>query len=49
MLTVLVVFLRSLALRPLLRHRDRLFWILLAEAWRDWRTAKQGALQFLRG
>ena len=25
--------------RPPLRHRDRLFWILLANAWRDWRTA----------
>ncbi len=25
--------------RPPLRTRDRLFWILLAKAWRDWRTA----------
>jgi putative transposase len=25
--------------RPPLRHRDRLFWVLLAQAWRDWRTA----------
>ena len=25
--------------RPRLRHRDRLFWMLLANAWRDWRTA----------
>ena len=25
--------------RPQLRTRDRLFWILLAKAWRDWRTA----------
>ena len=25
--------------RPLHRRRDRLFWILLANAWRDWRTA----------
>src|SRR2546422_4518966 len=25
--------------RPQLRHRDRLFWMLLANAWRDWRTA----------
>ena len=26
-------------MRPQLRHRDRLFWTLLAIAWRDWRTA----------
>jgi putative transposase len=25
--------------RPPLRHRDRLFWVLLATAWREWRTA----------
>src|SRR6266487_1148503 len=25
--------------RPQLRHRDRLFWMLLDKAWRDWRTA----------
>src|SRR5262245_5197553 len=25
--------------RPQLRTRDRLFWILLATAWRDWRRA----------
>src|SRR5438128_12487108 len=25
--------------RPQLRHRDRLFWVLLVNAWRDWRTA----------
>ena len=25
--------------RPPLRTRDRLFWILLAKAWRHWRTA----------
>jgi putative transposase len=25
--------------RPQLRHRDRLFWMLLANAWQDWRTA----------
>ena len=25
--------------RPQLRHRDRLFWILLANAWQEWRTA----------
>src|SRR5216683_4138319 len=25
--------------RPQLRTRDRLFWVLLAKAWRDWRTA----------
>ena len=31
--------LRRTAKRPPLRHRDRLFWILLANAWRDWRTA----------
>ncbi len=24
--------------RPQLRTRDRLFWVLLAKAWRDWRT-----------
>ena len=27
------------AKRPSFRHRDRLFWVLLAHAWRDWRTA----------
>src|SRR5438445_1336596 len=27
------------ARRPQLRHRDRLFWLLLTNAWRDWRTA----------
>ena len=25
--------------RPQLRRRDRLFWILLAKRWREWRTA----------
>src|SRR5262245_17683108 len=25
--------------RPQLRPRDRLFWILLAKSWRDWRSA----------
>src|ERR1700730_5745641 len=25
--------------RPRLRAKDRLFWILLAKAWRDWRSA----------
>jgi putative transposase len=25
--------------RPPVRHRDRLFWMLLANAWRDWRGA----------
>ena len=25
--------------RPQLRKRDRLFWILLAKGWREWRTA----------
>src|SRR3989441_11884307 len=34
----LAVFKRTVK-RPELRHRDRLFWILLANAWRDWRTA----------
>jgi putative transposase len=34
----LAVFKRT-AKRPQLRHRDRLFWMLLANAWRDWRTA----------
>ncbi len=34
----LAVFTRA-ARRPQLRHRDRLFWMLLAKAWRDWRTA----------
>src|SRR6266487_2632334 len=34
----LAVFKRA-ARRPQLHHRDRLFWILLAKAWRDWRTA----------
>ena len=34
----LAVFRRTVE-RPPLRHRDRLFWILFAKAWRDWRTA----------
>ena len=34
----LAVFNRTVR-RPQLRHRDRLFWMLLANAWRDWRTA----------
>ena len=34
----LAVFKRT-AKRPQLGHRDRLFWMLLANAWRDWRTA----------
>ena len=34
----LAVFRRRVE-RPPLRHTDRLFWILLATAWRDWRTA----------
>jgi putative transposase len=34
----LAVFKRTVK-RPQLRHGDRLFWMLLANAWRDWRTA----------
>src|SRR5216684_854592 len=34
----LAVFRRTVT-RPQLRARDRLFWVLLAKAWRDWRTA----------
>jgi putative transposase len=34
----LAVFKRTVR-RPQLRHRDRLFWMLLANTWRDWRTA----------
>jgi putative transposase len=34
----LAVFKRTAKRLPL-HHRDRLFWILLANAWRDWRTA----------
>lgn len=34
----LAVFTRTVP-RPGLRHRDRLFWVLFAHAWRDWRTA----------
>src|SRR5882672_5982452 len=34
----LAVFKRTVN-RPQLRHRDRLFWMLLVDAWRDWRTA----------
>src|SRR6266446_22323 len=34
----LAMFRRTVA-RPHIRHRDRLFWILFANAWRDWRTA----------
>jgi hypothetical protein len=34
----LAVFRRTVK-RPPLRDRDRLFWMLLANAWRDWRTA----------
>ncbi len=31
--------LRRTVKRPRLRTSDRLFWLLLARAWRDWRTA----------
>src|SRR6185436_7373822 len=31
--------LRRTIKRPELRSKDRLFWILLSKAWRDWRTA----------
>src|SRR5437016_5209228 len=31
--------LRRTVRRPQVRTRDRLFWILLAKAWLDWRTA----------
>ena len=34
----LAVFKRTMG-RPQLRHRDRLFWMALSSAWRDWRTA----------
>src|SRR5438034_5419156 len=34
----LAVFKRTVK-RPPLRLRDRLFWMLLANAWREWRTA----------
>src|SRR5436190_24112572 len=34
----LAVFKRTVQ-RPPLRHRDRLFWVLLAHAWGGWRTA----------
>src|SRR6266851_179357 len=34
----LAVFKRT-ARRPLLHRRDRLFWVLFAKAWQDWRTA----------
>src|SRR5439155_941530 len=34
----LSVFKRTVR-RPQLRHRDRLFWMLLTNAWQDWRTA----------
>jgi hypothetical protein len=34
----LAVFQRTIK-RPSLRSRDRLFWMALAHAWQDWRTA----------
>jgi hypothetical protein len=34
----LAVFKRTVP-RPSLRHRDRLFWVLFAHAWRDWRSS----------
>jgi len=34
----LAVF-KRIVKRPRLRRRDRLFWMLLTDAWRDWRTA----------
>src|SRR5258707_5521757 len=34
----LAVFKRTVR-RPQLRQRDRLLWMLLANAWQDWRTA----------
>jgi hypothetical protein len=41
----LAVFKRTVR-RPQLRHGDRLFWMLLANAWRDWRTAQLSARTF---
>jgi hypothetical protein len=32
--------------RPQLRSTDRLFWILLAKSWRDWRSAQLSARTF---
>src|SRR5438876_1657224 len=34
-----LVALKRSGRRPQLRTRDRVFWILLANAWRDWRKA----------
>ena len=34
-----LAILRRTVQRPQLRKSDRLFWVLLAKAWRDWRTA----------
>jgi hypothetical protein len=34
-----VAALKRAVKRPTLRTRDRLFWVLLAKAWRDWRSA----------
>ena len=34
-----VAVLKRAVKRPRLRTRDRLFWILFARAWRDWRTS----------
>ena len=35
--------LRRTVRRPHLRTSDRLFWVLLATAWQDWRTADRRA------
>jgi hypothetical protein len=34
-----LLVLRRTVRRPQLRTRDRLFWVLLAKTWPDWRTA----------
>ena len=34
-----VAVLKRTVTRPQLHSRDRLFWVLLAKGWRDWRSA----------
>jgi hypothetical protein len=34
-----LAILNRTAARPQLRHRDRLFWIVLSKLWKDWRAA----------
>ena len=34
-----VIVLRQSVMRPMLRNRDRLFWILVSRLWKDWHSS----------